>query len=342
MTFSNQTNRRLSVAIIGVGAISETVHIPTIAMLEGLRIDRLVDPFADSHKLDRISQTLGCSWSRTIDDVAVDLAVVAVPISQHFHIAKTIISKGIHALIEKPLVPSLQEAEELLSIARATKSRIFCGQVRRFYENVETAREAIECGMIGSLERVSIFEGNLYGWNRSFFSKERNRDASIDEGVLFDVGSHGIDCAMYALQDLKPAVTISSSITDDLNLQTNVEVKGEIDFIGGKATLSAAFSNSIALANCIWFKGSAGTLLLSPNPSVMPRFFARNRSRMLVLDRVKKRNESAFLIQYQTVLEALRLEKETKIDAQSILPTVATLEVIFTGMTEGKCSWLTT
>src|SRR5437870_419693 len=48
----------------------------------------------------------------------VDVASIAVPTEQHFHVARDLLEAGISVLVEKPMTPSLEEARELYAVAR--------------------------------------------------------------------------------------------------------------------------------------------------------------------------------------------------------------------------------
>jgi len=48
----------------------------------------------------------------------VDFACVATPDDRHFEAAKKVLSAGVHLLVEKPSVLSLQELDELTALAR--------------------------------------------------------------------------------------------------------------------------------------------------------------------------------------------------------------------------------
>jgi len=63
---------------------------------------------------------------------------------------------GLHLLVEKPLAPSLAEADRLLEAAIHNKVRILVGHQRRFNPRVEKAREIIQGGELGALVGATI------------------------------------------------------------------------------------------------------------------------------------------------------------------------------------------
>jgi len=330
-----------TVGIVGVGFISEAMHIPTILSFPGLSMRILVDPFADERRMRELSERVGCQWSRNVDDMRVDLAVIATPISKHCEIGRTLLDKGCHLLVEKPLGASYSECMSLLQAADAKGRRVYCGQMRRFYKNVGIAKAAVTAGLIGELESVSIFEGNLAASMRKFYDPNRQNINPIDEGVFFDVGTHSIDSVVYALEDMGGKFNIEDCVTDDLRLQSNVEVHGRIQLANGREALfQGAFSSSTGLANCIWFRGTRATLLLSVIPTVMPIIFPAGGGRPIILDSSGYSGDSPFVQQYRAILASLDNGHDTAIDARRILETVKVLDSAWSLARVGTCRWM--
>lgn len=342
MTIQQEINQNecLTVGIVGVGSISEIIHIPIIQTIPSVRIGIIVDPYADETKMNKLSHKLGCAWSRNLDALNTNLAVVATPISTHCEIGMVLAAQGINLLVEKPLGFRLSDAQALLELANAQDCRVFCGQMRRFYGNVGVAKLAVSAGILGDIRRISIFEGNLYGWKRSYFNPYRAESVAIDEGVLFDVGAHAIDTTNYVLKDLGVLLSVSDCITDSPDLATNVEIRGDLRFSDQTiGSWSAAFSNTLGLSNCIWFQGTAGTLMLSANATTMPRFYPNGRKEHIVLD-AKVSDISPFLMQYRTIIDAMRTGQGSPIDGSRILDTVRVLSAAWSLAKPGQCSWL--
>ena len=119
---------------------------------------------------------------------SVDAITVATPTGTHFKIAMDAINAGKHVLVEKPICPTIQEAEELVKAAENAGIVLAVGQIERHNPVVKFARESIEQGKFGdivsiSARRVSTFPGRI-----------------SDVGVLLDLGIHDIDVTRYLAQ----------------------------------------------------------------------------------------------------------------------------------------------
>lgn len=101
-----------------------------------------------------------------------DCAIVSVPDHLHFEITSYLMNIGVHCLVVKPLVPTLQEAKELIQLAT---SKSLYGAVE-FHKRFDRAniklRDTISQGLIGDplyfiveySQRKSIPKEKFSGW----------------------------------------------------------------------------------------------------------------------------------------------------------------------------------
>src|SRR5204862_7400078 len=74
----------------------------------------------------------------------VDAVSIAVPTVQHHEVAKEFLSRGIPALVEKPLTKTIEQGEELCRIAREKKVALQVGHVERFNPAVTAVLDVIK------------------------------------------------------------------------------------------------------------------------------------------------------------------------------------------------------
>lgn len=62
----------------------------------------------------------------------VDVVSVAVPTSRHYEVASALLSRGIHALVEKPITDTIDHAEALIECAGTHNCVLQVGHIERF------------------------------------------------------------------------------------------------------------------------------------------------------------------------------------------------------------------
>jgi predicted dehydrogenase len=85
----------------------------------------------------------------------IDFVVIVTPNNTHFPIAKAFLEQGIHVVCDKPLTPELEDAEELVKLAKA-QDLFFCvTYTYTGYPLVKHAREMVKRGDIGEIRFIN-------------------------------------------------------------------------------------------------------------------------------------------------------------------------------------------
>lgn len=120
----------IRVAVIGVGSIAKSVHLPTLLASEcqvvGVmsKTGATAKAVARQFNIPRVYQSL--------DEVEADCAFVLTPKDTHAEIAETLIRKGIAVFLEKPIATRMSDAEALVSEAERRKVLLMIGFNRRY------------------------------------------------------------------------------------------------------------------------------------------------------------------------------------------------------------------
>ena len=85
------------------------------------------------------------SIAALLDDV--DAVTIAVPTPAHHAVASEVLRRGKHVLVEKPIATTLDEADELLALARANGAIIQTGHVERFNRAIRAAPTWPSCSI---------------------------------------------------------------------------------------------------------------------------------------------------------------------------------------------------
>ena len=113
----------------------------------------------DAARAAHVATELGARAYPTIaallDDV--DAVTIAVPTPAHHAVASEVLRRGKHVLIEKPITTTLDEADELLALAREHGAVIQTGHVERFNRAIRAALAYVDLPRFIQSDRLAPF-----------------------------------------------------------------------------------------------------------------------------------------------------------------------------------------
>jgi len=171
---------RIRVGVVGTGHLG-TFHskvYSTIKDKSGIDFVGVCDIKEKASK--EVARKYGTKYFSRYEDLMdkVDAVSIVVPTVVHYAVAKEFILAGKHVLIEKPMTKTLEEAEELISLAKQKGVIIQVGHIERFNSAVRAIEpfidkpRFIECQRLGSVKK----KGRI-----------------TDVGVVLDLMIHDID-----------------------------------------------------------------------------------------------------------------------------------------------------
>ncbi len=147
----------LRTAVVGVGAIgslhARIYHEHPMSELAGV-----VD--ADAARAEAIAADFDVPWftevSKLIERCDFDAVSVAVPEHHRHNLAVPLARAGKHLLLEKPLAPSLEEADRLIAELEETGVLAMVNFILRFDPRYSEAKAAVASGRMGDVHTVFV------------------------------------------------------------------------------------------------------------------------------------------------------------------------------------------
>ncbi len=166
--------------MIGAGAFGRN-HARVYRQLqqEGTELAAIVD--TDAARAAAVSREFGNPPCLSLGELRgrVDAASVAVPTVEHLKVARVLMEAGIDVLIEKPLAPSLAEADEIIRVAQRTGRVVQVGHLERFNPAVRATVPLLTKPMFFEVHRLSVFTPR-----------------SLDIDVILDLMIHDLDVVL--------------------------------------------------------------------------------------------------------------------------------------------------
>lgn len=145
--------RSLRIAVVGLGGVANNAHLPVIAARDDVELVAAADP--SPRALARHPNMLHFTGvPELLGGASFDAVLVLAPEQLHAQIVRPFLERGIAVFCEKPLAPSLAEAQELHDLAECTGTTLMVGFNRRFAPVYVKAKAAL----IDRPASVGVFE----------------------------------------------------------------------------------------------------------------------------------------------------------------------------------------
>ena len=221
---------RINTAIVGYGLSGEAFHAPFIHVHPKFELKTVVERHHEESKKKYPYVQVVKDFNEVVSDPQINLVVICTPNIYHFEQTKECLKAGKHVVIEKPFMPTSDECDIIIELARSKDLNVFVYQNRRWDGDFQTIKNITKSGILGE---VQYYEAHF-----DRYSPERKRAAWRDElqpgsGILFDLGPHLIHQALILFGNplsIKADIQIQreGSLTDDyfkIDLQyKNLEV----------------------------------------------------------------------------------------------------------------------
>jgi predicted dehydrogenase len=198
----------LRIGIAGCG-LAARVHLDRLLSLECVRVVGCADPdrAAAEALAARIPEQAGASnagsLARTdhrelLRQAAPDALAIFTPHLGHYRVAMDALQAGCHVFIEKPLSTNVQEAADIVALARGRSRKVGVGHQYRLRPSLVEARRRLAAGAIGRLRLVTATLAQPWlaahgGAENSWRFDPRVRA----EGILADAGDHLLDALLW-------------------------------------------------------------------------------------------------------------------------------------------------
>ena len=174
------SNPVLRVGLVGYGTGGSIFHAPLIRCCKRMQISGVLTSKEIPQRVRSFDELIARS----------ELIVIASPNLTHFPFAKQALQAERHVVVDKPFTVTLDEADELIALAKQHKRSLSVFHNRRWDSDFLTVRQ-----LIAQLGDVMLFEAN---WDRfrPAIKQGWREVAEPGSGLLNDLGPHMIDQAL--------------------------------------------------------------------------------------------------------------------------------------------------
>jgi len=188
----------INLGIIGCGWVADTLHLPVLRQLDGVRLHSACD--ALDGRLRIVERRFGIphlysDWTGLIADPDLDAVLIATPGDSHPLLASAALAAGKHVLVEKPLALTVADAEALARQARSAKVVSMVGLNFRFHPLARALKATIERGAIG--RPLAVFTTLMSGQGQRVSVTGYETSQQRGGGVFHDKAVHALDLLRF-------------------------------------------------------------------------------------------------------------------------------------------------
>lgn len=225
-------------SILGYGHIGK-VHEQAILQAENANLISIID--------FELPAELGVKAYSTLEsflqeDTETDVVVIATPNGLHREHAIRCLKGGKNVFIEKPIALNVEDAKEILAVAKEKHLRVFSSMQLRFSPVIQYVKKLLENNALGKVHMVNV---QCY-WNRNknyYKLREWHGSENMDGGVLFTQFSHFVDILNFWFDEVK--CNGSKSFNFSHQEVTEFDDSGYVDFTANEAVGHMTYTTSV-------------------------------------------------------------------------------------------------
>jgi UDP-N-acetyl-2-amino-2-deoxyglucuronate dehydrogenase len=257
------TVERLRFGILGCGVIGPH-HARAIAGLESAELVAVADVVPEL--AEKLAGEYGCSpfpgLEEMLSSVDLDAVCVCTPSGMHAEDAITALEAGKDVVVEKPVDVTLEAADRLLEVQRATGGKVAVVSQHRFDAATRAVHEAVGKGEFG---RLTSGSAEVRWWrSQSYYDSGGWRGTwELDGGgVLINQAIHSIDLLQWLMGSVTE-VTAYTGLLAHERIEVEDTAVAILKFIGGSlGTIVATTAAYPGLTATIAVHGDRGSAII--------------------------------------------------------------------------------
>jgi len=204
--------RHLRLALVGCGAIAQRHLAALRAAAPRTEVTATVD--VDRDRAVAMSKETGAAPFGSFDDALAegtfDAALIMVPHRLHEELAVAALRSGKHVLLEKPMAPTLDACDRILSAAQQSGTVFLVAENAQYWPEIVRTKAVIDDGAVGEVFTARAWHCASPMDQFTGPGHWRTSVAEAGGGVAIDAGSHWLRPLRMWLGELVEVVAATS------------------------------------------------------------------------------------------------------------------------------------
>ncbi len=199
----------LNVGLAGFGAAAKVMHAPFLGSMQEYKLMTVLERH-NNDSLQRYHEVkIVRDFEELINQPELDVIVITTPNNTHFDYAKKALLAKKNVVLEKPFTITSADAQALIEISQKANRVLSVFQNRRYVCDFLTIKKILSDKLLGDIVEFEAHYDRYRPEAKPNAWREKNEPGS---GILYDLGSHLIDQALYLFG-------VPKTVTADVRLQ---------------------------------------------------------------------------------------------------------------------------
>jgi 2-hydroxy-4-carboxymuconate semialdehyde hemiacetal dehydrogenase len=244
----------MKICVAGQGAFGQK-HLDALKRISGVEVTSLIG--GNPVGTEQVAKKYGIAhWGNDLAEgiKRADAVILATPTKMHFRQGEQVMRAGKHVLVEIPVTDSVEDAENLVKIAKQTGVTAMAGHVRRFNPSHQWVNKRIRKGEL-KIQQIDV---------QTYFFRRRNINAACNprswtDHLLWHHAAHTVDLFAYQCGEaISDCYALQGPIHPQLNIAMDMSIIAKVPS-GAILTLSLSFNNDGPLGSFFRYICDNGT-----------------------------------------------------------------------------------
>ena len=183
----------IKTGICSFGMSGKLFHAPFIQAHPGFELSAIVERHNNETRIPYPASKLYRSIDEMLKDDDLELIVINTPSYLHYEHAKAALGAHKHLVIEKPVMLTVKDGEEIKQLAEKNNCFVSVYQNRRYDGDYRAVKNILSEGLLGDLREAEI----RYDRFRPVFGGKQHKEGNLPgAGNIYDLSPHLVDQAI--------------------------------------------------------------------------------------------------------------------------------------------------
>lgn len=251
---------KLRVGIIGLGrGYGHAKRVSESDRCELVAISDIIEEGAQKAAEELGAKASYKDYREMLKQEELDATIISTPNYLHAPMSIDSMRAGLHVLVEKPMCNTMEEANEMVEVAKKTRRKLFVGYNYRWRPEYQKIKQIMDEGSLGKVLYANCV---IKTWRaKSYYEHAgwRTKWSTQGGGVLMNQATHHMDSLSWWMGEAKMVIGFCENLYHDMEVEDTGSAF--IKFKSG-ATLNIMASTAIqgSLAPSFEFNGTDATL----------------------------------------------------------------------------------